>query len=380
MIAVLADDFTGAAEMAGISLRYGLETILHWQGKLVLEEMDVCIACSDSRSLPKSQALEVTARMVEMLKAIQPHIYFKKTDSVLRGYVLDELTLQLQLLNWRRCLFIPTNPSFDRIIRERQYYVGGVLLNETSFRNDPEFPATSSDVKELLEKKSEHTVIYLPRSAPLQEQGVQIAEVETLEDIRKRVDQIRKGLLLAGTGDFFTECLALNYDARVLPVPGFEWPLLYVSGTNFLSSKQTIAGWKNAGQPVFYLDLELLGSPESKQEEWIQSIATALKEQHKAVLAIDPDLNLPEGYGPVWLRQQMAVITHRIIMAAGVLELFVEGGSTAAAILHRLDIAFMEPVAEFRRGVVKLKCTPGDLLLTVKPGSYPLPEQVLGRF
>jgi uncharacterized protein YgbK (DUF1537 family) len=380
MIAVLADDFTGAAEMAGISFRYGLETVIHWSGKLILEDMDVCIACSDSRSLPQAQAMEVTERMVNMLKAIQPYIYFKKTDSVLRGYVLDELHLQLNLLELKRALFIPANPSFNRIIHNGVYLVNGQPLDQTPFREDPEFPTHTSDVKQLLESRSKFTTQILTKDAALNESGIMTAEVQTVEDIRSWVDQIRKGVLLAGAGDFFTECLANNNEEKLISKPGFDWPLLYVSGTSFKASQEYIRQVANRNQPVFYMDLPLLEAEEQEKEVWIRNIAACLKENNKAILAIDPKLELQAQLGPVWLRSQMAIVVHKIIVAAGALELFVEGGSTAAAILHRLDIAFMEPVAEFRRGVVKMKCSPGDLMLTVKPGSYPLPEQVLERF
>jgi len=126
--------------------------------------------------------------------------------------------------------------------------------------------------------------------------------------------------------------------------------------------------------------LHLLQSEDHEKETWIGKIADCIKEKKNAILAIDPALELPTQFGPVWLRNQMAIVVHKVIVATSVLELFVEGGSTAAAILHRLNIAFMEPVAEFSRGVVKMKCSPGDLMLTVKPGSYPLPEKVMERF
>jgi uncharacterized protein YgbK (DUF1537 family) len=52
MIAVIADDFTGAAELAGISLRYGLtvSVCLHDE---ISTDADVLIISTDSRSLKK---------------------------------------------------------------------------------------------------------------------------------------------------------------------------------------------------------------------------------------------------------------------------------------------------------------------------------------
>ena len=60
MIAVIADDFTGAAELAGISLRYGLKTADRFANEVVASDADVLIVCTDSRSLSKEEAINTT--------------------------------------------------------------------------------------------------------------------------------------------------------------------------------------------------------------------------------------------------------------------------------------------------------------------------------
>jgi uncharacterized protein YgbK (DUF1537 family) len=47
MIVIIADDFTGAAELAGISLRYGLATDV-CLNEVVESDADVLIVCTDS--------------------------------------------------------------------------------------------------------------------------------------------------------------------------------------------------------------------------------------------------------------------------------------------------------------------------------------------
>ena len=59
-------------------------------------------------------------------------------------------------------------------------------------------------------------------------------------------------------------------------------------------------------------------------------------------------------------------------------EIFIEGGSTAAAILEEIKIKQLSPVNELQRGVVRMKAN--DLLITVKPGSYELPEEIKRLF
>ena len=64
----------------------------------------------------------------------------------------------------------------------------------------------------------------------------------------------------------------------------------------------------------------------------------------------------------------------KIVEENEVKEIFIEGGSTAAAILKELRIEKLYVVNELQRGVVRMKA--GDLFITVKPGSYKMPEQI----
>ena len=122
MIAVIADDFTGAAELAGISLRYGLsvEVLLDTVSD---SNADVVIVCTDSRSMQKAAAIYCTAEAVEALMDLQPEIVYKKIDSVLRGYVIDEAKVQMELSEKTKALILPANPSLQRTISKGEYFI-----------------------------------------------------------------------------------------------------------------------------------------------------------------------------------------------------------------------------------------------------------------
>jgi len=71
----------------------------------------------------------------------------------------------------------------------------------------------------------------------------------------------------------------------------------------------------------------------------------------------------------------MAKAVKEIVVRENVKEIFIEGGSTAAAVLEELGITKLTPVNELIRGVVRMKA--GDLFITVKPGSYQLPSEII---
>jgi uncharacterized protein YgbK (DUF1537 family) len=70
----------------------------------------------------------------------------------------------------------------------------------------------------------------------------------------------------------------------------------------------------------------------------------------------------------------MAKAAKMIIEKENIKEVFIEGGSTAAAMLKELGIKKLAPVNELQRGVVRMKAN--NLFITVKPGSYELPAEI----
>src|SRR5688572_2122776 len=153
MIIVIADDFTGAAELAGINLRYGLSVSLCMH-EFIISDHDVIIVCTDSRSLGLPEANKITAKVLEQIKDIKPGLIYKKIDSVLRGYVIDELKVQMEHTGIKKVFILPANPSLGRTIANGEYYVDGKKIDETGFALDPEFPIKSARVIEMIKDDS----------------------------------------------------------------------------------------------------------------------------------------------------------------------------------------------------------------------------------
>src|SRR6185436_8671733 len=139
MIAVITDDLTGAAELAGISLRYGLKVSVCLNDE-VAPGVDVLILDTNSRSLKKEEALKVNAEAAKKIVQLKPGFIYKKIDSVLRGYVVDELKAQAQVAGFNKVFILPANPSLGRTIENVEYFIEGKRINETGFVSDPEFP------------------------------------------------------------------------------------------------------------------------------------------------------------------------------------------------------------------------------------------------
>ena len=361
MIIVIADDFTGAAELAGISLRYGLSTEL-FVGNANDSSTDVMVISADSRSYKREEAVRRVADISKQLSNKNPSLVFKKIDSVLRGHVVDELKVQMQEMGLNKTFVLPANPSLGRTIVHGEYFVNGVKINETSFANDPEFPVRSSVIKEILNDEVE----VVASSSVLPENGIVVGEASVKADVDTWAGKLDNSWLLAGAGDFFTALLEKRFKAANLPAFEIPGPHLYICGTAIEERRKFIRQLYQQEQCVLYLTDEADNS-------WLKQAAAIIETKRRLVIAVDETDKTAQE-----LRKKMAIAARAVIEETGVQEIFIEGGSTAAAVLEELDIKKIIPVNELSRGVVRMKV--GNLFITVKPGSYQLPEEIKRLF
>ena len=377
MIRVFADDLTGAAELAGMCKQHGLKTVLTLV-PAAADHVEAIVYCTDSRSMDLASALTVTQQFLAPITSAIHGVVYKKTDSVLRGHIRKELLLQMHQLGYQRVLFIPQNPSMGRIISDGQYFVNGKLLSETAFADDPEFPRKTADVIELLSGQvGDVQVMHSDDTLPAT--GIIVGEATCIEDLEKWVSRIDPGMMLAGGGDFFQAILHHQYGtAKPAVLPSPKYPFLYISGTSFQSAVdyiQTLAFEKNI---VHYIDAAILGG--TGLETWLHHCASAINENQRAVIAFDPSLQHQDSYSALFMRQKMATIVHALLSSTPVGEILIEGGSTAKAILNEMNLPYWVPDAVMGRGVVRLQDSHQQYTITVKPGSYPLPDFIANIF
>jgi uncharacterized protein YgbK (DUF1537 family) len=323
--------------------------------------------------MTRENALQETKKLLDQLIALQPSMIFKKTDSVLRGYVSDELKLQLELQQLKRILFLPSNPSLGRNIKKDIYYINGKPIADTDFSNDPEFPVSSSSVTAIL---NDPMATLLPAGADLPDAGFFVAEAADTEEVENWASKLDGQTLAAGAGDFFTAILLQRFQSEDKPDPELTLPVLYVCGTAYEESVKFVKQAEPDGL-VEYLSTNCILHPERLDQEFVNSCKYRLQTHSKLILAID-DFFIPAGVTSQDLRLSMAKATQWILRRNIIHELFIEGGSTATAILEELKISELKPVNEWQRGVVRMRY--GNLYITVKPGSYALPDQIKQLF
>src|SRR5262245_26524103 len=114
-IIILADDLSGAAELAGIAFSHGYTAEVQRQFDPA-SDAEVIAVDTDSRSLPAVAAADRVRRTAQAIIAARPAWIFKKVDSLLRGNVRVEVEALLTAADYSRALLIPANPSRGRTI------------------------------------------------------------------------------------------------------------------------------------------------------------------------------------------------------------------------------------------------------------------------
>ena len=383
-IIVIADDITGAAEIAGIAFHHGLPVRLLCSSlsitnpkDVVSRETEVTVIATDTRSMTEAEAVVETRQLTKLITSFFTPplggwgagvILFKKTDSALRGHVVAELEVLLHETSYEHALYLPANPSKGRIIKDGIYYIGDKPIAETDFSFDPEFPAVSSKMAERFPFCEEKNIFW--------------HDVTSEEDIQQAIAQADDRTLFAGAADLFTTLLSVkNNPPSSLSTPHSSLFTLHSSLLIVCGSTQSKP--LNLGIPVCPMPLEVYDQ-QTDAEEWITSLIEQLPpssspslnregrggSSHSLILTI-PYRHRTGKEVAIYLRETMGEVIRRLVAVYPPQELIIEGGSTAWQILQQLGWHEFDITDEIAPGVVRMHAVGTHTHVTMKPGSYP---------
>ncbi len=374
-ILVIADDFTGAAEIGGVAHLFGLSVKMQTSlSEVRVAEDDVLVLDTNTRSMDPQTAYRTIMTLLDRLDLSEFDFVYKKVDSVLRGPIIPEIRAILSQLNLNHAVLISANPSKGRIIKNGMYYINGIPIHQTEFFYDPEYPRKSPYVQDLVR----NTFDKMDSDVPYKEDNnIEIPDVYSEDNLIEIVtSRFTEDILAAGGADFFTTILKdkLNLKPSIKTdyTPG-KGKKHFVIGTRSLNGIHTIDTLQKKGYPCFYLPEKSL-TAEAFYEEYIDKIIETIEKGYPLIIA-RPETELSGS-------SVLQKITELLSGSATILinncnrgdEIFIEGGETASTI-------FRKQKSNFRiwevlgAGVVKLEINNSEIFLIVKPGSYPWPEK-----
>jgi uncharacterized protein YgbK (DUF1537 family) len=305
----------------------------------------------------------------------------------LRGHVLAELEILLENFKKKSVLLIPANPSAGRIIKNGLYYLNEVLLHETSFVFDPEYPRNVSDILSLLGSSEKYKPQFLNMNEKIHAAGIFVGNCEDKKDLEYWVLQLNDEIIPAGGSEFFEAVLRLKTnkteERKEDKFPSLPGGRLVILGSSSEQSRENLAMMEEKGICICRLPDSITSKADLTDgvlQNWITQIVTALK-RTKTVIAAGNQLLIAEPDFRLILVDFFVKMVKEVYRKIRLQQLVIEGGTTASKIIRSLGIQRMNPVFEYLMGLVLLRAHgTTDLHVIVKPGSYPWPDKFWSNY
>jgi uncharacterized protein YgbK (DUF1537 family) len=404
----IADDYTGASDLANTLTRAGLRTVQTIgvpSEELKLPEVDAVVVSLKSRSIEASLAVSRSRAADKWLRGRgADHVLFKicstfdSTDAGNIGPVMDALRADS---GETIVLVTPAFPETGRTVYQGNLFVGFVPLNESPLKDHPLNPMHDSNLVRVLARQSKTkvglvdlaTVVRGPeavraRLADLSGRGVGAAIIDAVFDrdlettgevsLNHRLSVgasgiglgLARALVAAGRGRNDTAAKTMEG-----PIGG---PAACLAGSCSQATLQQIANAEEA-MAVLHLDPERIVAG---QEEARRALAWARERIAQGPILIasssTPDqvsaLQSRHGRDAAGhaIEQAMADIAEGLVQS-GVRRLVVAGGETSGAVVDRLGIPGFLVGAEIAAGVPVLRSVgakEGEMLLALKSGNF----------
>ena len=399
----IADDFTGATDLANNLVRTGMrvvQTIGVPSGPLNVA-VDAVVVALKSRTIP---AAEAVAQSLEALRWLQAQgaqqIYFKYCstfDSTPEGNIGPVTEALMDALGTRFTIATPAFPDNGRTVFKGYLFAGHVLLNESGMQNHPLTPMTDANLVRVMQAQTQrpvglldHTVVargpeaIRERMAALQADGVGVAIVDaTSNDDLLRLGPALQGMPLVTAGSGVAIGLPANWglapSSTASQLPPAQGLKAIVSGSCSQATNRQVAHFKAQGLPALALDpLQLTGDTGTLIQRvmaWAQPLlpqtpvlvySTAEPEAVKAIQA-----RLGVAQAGALVEHALASVA-RALAQAGVQQLVVAGGETSGACVQALGISQLQIGPQIDPGVpwCHAQGDAGALHITLKSGNF----------
>lgn len=416
ILGVIADDHTGATDVASMLVRSGLRTVQIIgvpSASTDAGDVDAVVIALKSRTIPPPEAIEQSLAALRWLqqRGVQ-RFYFKYCstfDSTSHGNIGPVADALMHALGTHYSIACPAFPENQRTIFKGHLFVGDVLLSDSGMRNHPLTPMTDANLVRVLQAQSRCKVGLLSHLQVAKgvvslkqvvEQKITEAQKETpgvidIADAITNDDLMVLGhaladvpLVTAGSG--LALGLAAAYidrglvkaDAHAAQLPAAGGKAVVISGSCSVATNAQVKHWIASSKPAMKIDArEIAGSQpvvqqvldwHAQQKETCLIYATSPPEEVAA---------LQKEFGANSLGEQIEHCFAEIaqgLIAQQVRRFVVAGGETSGAVVNALGVqslkigATIDPGVPWTAGQVgkPLLDTAVPVLLALKSGNF----------
>jgi len=421
LLGCIADDFTGATDLANNLVRAGMRTVqtIGIPDAGATEAAAIVVALK-SRTIEPAEAVGQSLAALRWLEAqgVQ-QFYFKYCstfDSTPRGNigpVTDALLDALHGPGQEFTIACPAFPENRRSVFKGYLFAGDVLLNESGMQNHPLTPMTDANLVRVLQAQTRrrvglvaHDVVargaqaIRARFEQLQVRGVGVAVLDAIdnEDLL-RIGPALAGMPLVTAGSGIAIGLPQNWratgelpaDAAADRLPTAKGLRAVVSGSCSVATNTQVLRFRQSGAPAFAIDPLAIAAGADIVAE---ALAFELPQLARGPVLVHASAE-PEAVKAVQARLGVAEAGELVegalsriaegFVRAGVRQLIVAGGETSGAVVQALGVRQMMIGPQIDPGVpwtaAASSVCPGEPLhLALKSGNFGGPDFFMRAF
>jgi uncharacterized protein YgbK (DUF1537 family) len=374
MLGAIADDFTGATDLATMLRRAGHRVSIVIEGGTLppgdIERADAVIIALKTRTAPVREAVRSSREALAKLRTWGADRFYVKYcstfDSTPTGNIGPVLDAVSSDLGASRVVVVPAMPDNGRTVHHGNLFVGDSLLENSPMRAHPLTPMTASRVADLLRPQTPFAVgeVFLPsvragsevlRSAiGATAARYVVVDATDNDDLLTIGNATRDDILISGGSGL---AIGLPGSGRTdgswsPPPPGRRAVLCGSVSDATLAQIARAAG----STPVRMIDLPTaLADPEEAAAEitsWVTThtadavpIVCAARTREDVVTSVD---GRPVAAG---VERVLGSVARRLVADGAVTAMIIAGGETSGAVVRALHIGALHVGPEITSGV-----------------------------
>jgi uncharacterized protein YgbK (DUF1537 family) len=405
----IADDFTGATDLANNLVRQGMRAIqtIGVPAAALDDDVDAVVVALKSRTIPADQAVAQSLQALQWLQTQgAEQIYFKVCstfDSTPAGNIGPVTEALMHALGAGFSLVTPAFPENARTVFKGHLFVGDLLLSDSSMRDHPLTPMTDANLVRVMQAQCatrvgliDHDVLaqgvpaILKRTQSLREQGIAIAIVDAIcNDDLMRIGQAARDLPLLVAGSGLAIGLPQNFgiqpsrQAAVLPAPSGHQAI--IAGSCSVATQTQVADFIARGGAALAIDPLQLAAGAPLVEQALHWAQTRWSRQNEALLihstqsaqaVREVQRTLGREQAGQLIEQALARICTGLV-EAGAGQLVIAGGETSGACVQALGIERLRIGPQIDPGVPWChahRTQGGALHVALKSGNFGGPD------
>jgi len=406
----IADDLTGATDLALMLSREGLRTVQTIgvpEATLDLPGVDAVVAALKSRTIPVEDAVGQSLAAAEALRRFgAEHFFFKYCstfDSTDEGNIGPVLEALLTFTGSDFTLACPAFPANGRTVYRGHLFVGAIPLHESSMKDHPLTPMRDSNLVRVLQRQTRLPVglvafedvdgeVEALRAAFGREHasGHQVVIVDAITDRHLRIIGLAAAdwpLITGGSGVAmgFPEAYRNERDAgRASTSDSFSGPegrAAILAGSCSAATRHQVEVAIEAGLPAFRIDPLALASGQLEPQSVVAWATAQSPARPVLVYSSAPPEEVREIQAKLGrtragdlVETALAEIA-RALSSKGFTRLIVAGGETSGAVVGALSVKALAIGPEIDPGVPWTRAMSGsDVALALKSGNFGSPD------